>query len=135
MRWQKSLLAMLKERENKSIALAIDTSQLPARPMLLQNIVKLFQEVRPDTMLVQADFKIRNVSPIGTAKIKYYKHGKSSYTEVFEWADQEKIDTVFYITDVTGYFYEELKVNAEVFWLIPDEYLPRVPFGKAIRVA
>ena len=67
--------------------------------------------------------------------IKYYTHGKSSYTEVLEWAETEKIDTLFYITDVTGYFYEELNVPYETFWLVPDDYLPKVPFGKAIMVA
>jgi hypothetical protein len=135
MRWQTALLTLLKERRDHSIALAIDTSDRPSRPVLIQNIVKLFEKVKPDTLLVQADFKIRDVSPVGTAVIKYFKHGKSSYTEVLEWAKEEKIDTLFYITDVTGYFYEELEVNYEVFWLVPDDYLPRVPFGKAIRVA
>ncbi|MBA2875202.1 vWA domain-containing protein [Thermaerobacillus caldiproteolyticus] len=135
MKWQKALLTLLKERKDSSIALAIDTSTRPAHPLLIQNIVKLFGKARPDTLLVQADFKIRDVSPIGTAVIKYFKHGKSSYTEVLEWAKEEKIDALFYITDVTGYFYEELEVNYEVFWLVPDDYLPRVPFGKPIQVA
>lgn len=99
------------------------------------NIVKLFSEVAPDSLLVQADFKIRKISPIKEDRITYYTHGKSSYTEVLEWAGQEQIDTLFYITDVTGYFYEELEVNNEVFWLVPDEFVPKVPFGKAIRVA
>ncbi|SFA49737.1 VWA-like domain [Parageobacillus thermantarcticus] len=134
-KWQRALLALLKERKDHSIALAIDTSNRPSRPILIQNIVKLFEKARPDTLLVQADFKIRDVSPIGMAAIKYFKHGKSSYTEVLEWAKEQKIDTLFYITDVTGYFYEELEVDYEVFWLVPDDYMPRVPFGKPIRVA
>jgi hypothetical protein len=54
---------------------------------------------------------------------------------VLEWTEKEEIDTLFYITDVTGYFYEELKFKKEVFWLVPDEFVPKVPFGKAIRVA
>lgn len=58
--------------------------------MLIQNIVKLFEKLRPDTLLVQADFKIRDVSPVGVATIKYFKHGKSSYTEVLEWAAAQK---------------------------------------------
>jgi hypothetical protein len=134
-RWQRALLALLKERKDQSIALAIDTSNRPSRPVLIQNIIKLFEKLRPDTLLVQADFKIRDVSPVGIATLKYFKHGKSSYTEVLEWAAAQKIDTLFYITDVTGYFYEELEVNYEVFWLVPDDYMPRVPFGKLIRVA
>jgi hypothetical protein len=135
MRWQMSLLTLLKERQDQSVALAVDTSQQPERPILVSNIIKLFQEAKPDTILVQADFKIRSITPIEKAEIKYFKHGKASYTEVLEWAEQEKIQTLFYITDVTGYYYEELQVNYNVFWLVPDDYLPRVPFGKAIRVA
>ncbi|MBM7602059.1 hypothetical protein JOC75_000029 [Metabacillus crassostreae] len=65
----------------------------------------------------------------------YYNHGKSSYTEVLEWVEKEEIITLFYITDVTGYFYENLDVRNEVFWLVPYEFVPKVPFGKAIRVA
>ncbi|WP_078432844.1 VWA-like domain-containing protein [Metabacillus halosaccharovorans] len=135
MKWQKQLLSKLQERSEKKIALAIDTSTKQTNTLLIQNIVKLFGEVAPHSLLVQADFKIRNITPIKEDNITYYTHGKSSYTEVLEWADQEKIDTLFYITDVTGYFYEELKVNCEVFWLVPDEFVPKVPFGKAIRVA
>ncbi|WP_078547549.1 vWA domain-containing protein [Litchfieldia alkalitelluris] len=136
MRWQRSLLSMLKDRQNKKIALAIDTSSNQVRSILINNIVTFFGEMKPDATLIQADFKIRNVSPIKEAPpIKYFTHGKSSYTEVLEWAEQEKIDSLFYITDVTGYFYEELQVTNEVFWLVPDDYLPRVPFGKAILVA
>jgi len=26
-------------------------------------------------------------------------------------------------------------VDYEMFWLVPDDFLPRVPFGKAIKVA
>lgn len=33
-----------------------------------------------------------DVSPVGVATIKYFKHGKSSYTEVLEWAAAQKID-------------------------------------------
>jgi hypothetical protein len=86
--------------------------------------------------LIQADFKIRDISPVKSDTIKYFTHGKSSYTLVLEWAEQENIDTLFYITDVTGFIPEEMdKVNYEVFWLVPDAFLPRVPFGKAIKVA
>lgn len=135
MNWQWGLLRILKERQGKSVALAIDTSTDQTRTILINNIVKFFGEIKPDALLVQADFKVRSVTPIQDSNIKYFKHGKSSYTEVLEWAEQEKMDTLFYITDVTGYFYDELNVNFEVFWLVPDDYLPRVPFGKAIKVA
>jgi hypothetical protein len=136
MRWQRSLLTMLKERKDKKVALAIDTSSNQVRTILINNIVTFFGEMNPDATLIQADYKIRVVSPIKEApQIKYYTHGKSSYTEVLEWAEQESIDSLFYITDVTGYFYEELKVETEVFWLVADEFLPKVPFGKAIMVA
>ncbi|WP_077620933.1 VWA-like domain-containing protein [Bacillus sinesaloumensis] len=135
MRWQRSLMDLLKSRKNKKIALAVDTSTNQVRSILINNIIKFFGEMIPETQLVQADFKIRSISPIQNPSIKFFTHGKSSYTEVLEWADQEKIDTVFYITDVTGYFYDELNVEAEVFWLVPDDYLPKVPFGKAIKIA
>lgn len=135
MKWQRLLLSKLLERKGKKIALAIDTSTNQTRTILIQNIVKLFSEVCPDALLVQADFKIRSITSIKDDKITYFTHGKSSYTEVLEWTEMEDIDTLFYITDVTGYFYEEIKVKKEVFWLVPDEYIPKVPFGKAIRVA
>ncbi|MEH7386520.1 hypothetical protein V7147_14095 [Bacillus sp. JJ1521] len=135
MRWQRSLMGLLKDRKDKKIALAIDISTNQVRSILINNIIKFFGEMVPESQLVQADFKIRSITPIQNPTIKYYTHGKSSYTEVLEWADEEKIDTLFYITDVTGYFYDELDVHAEVFWLVPDDYVPKVPFGKAIKVA
>ncbi|MBE4910606.1 hypothetical protein IMZ08_21435 [Bacillus luteolus] len=135
MRWQRSLMNLIKERQSKSVALAVDTSTNQTRTILINNIVKFVGELKPDVKLVQADFKIRSITPIQEANIKYYTHGKSSYTEVLEWAEKEKIDTLFYITDVTGYFYEDLDVKVETFWLVPDDYVPKVPFGKAIKVA
>ncbi|CRK82065.1 hypothetical protein BN000_01986 [Neobacillus massiliamazoniensis] len=127
---------MIQKRADKKIALAVDTSTAEVRTILINNIVKLFEEIKPETLLVQADFKIRSITPVKADTIKYYKHGKSSYTEVLEWAKNEKIDSLFYITDVTGYIYEEItNVDYEMFWLVPDDYLPKVPFGKAIKVA
>lgn len=127
---------MIQERQDKKIALAIDTSSVEVRTILINNIVKLFETVKPDTILVQADFKIRSITPVQADTIKYHKHGKSSYTEVLEWAQNEKINTLFYITDVTGYIYEEITdVDYQLYWLVPDEFLPKVPFGKAIKVA
>lgn len=133
--WKNAILSTMKTRTNNKIALAVDTSTVETRTILINNIVKLFAEIKPDTTLIQADFKIRSISPIQNPEIKWFKHGKASYTEVLEWSEKEQIDTLFYITDVTGYFYEDLKVNYEVFWLVPDDFLPRVPFGKAIKVA
>jgi hypothetical protein len=136
LKWQKRILSMIQQRQDKKVALAVDTSSSEVATILINNIVKLFETVKPDTTLVQADFKIRNVTPAKADTIKYYTHGKSSYTEVLEWATNEKIDTLFYITDVTGFIYEEITdVDYELFWLVPDEFLPKVPFGKAIKVA
>ncbi|MDQ0200449.1 VWA-like domain-containing protein [Neobacillus ginsengisoli] len=136
MKWHMKLLSMIQKREDKKIALAVDTSTAEVKSDLINNIVKLFETVKPDTILVQADFKIRSITPVKANTIKYYTHGKSSYTDVLEWAKNEQIDTLFYITDVTGYIYEEIKnVDYELYWLVPDEYLPKVPFGKAIKVA
>ena len=127
---------MIQKRKDQKIALAVDTSSKEVRTILINNIVKLFEEVKPDTLLVQADFKIRSITPVKADTLKYHSHGKSSYTEVLEWAQNENIDTLFYITDVTGYIYEEItNVDYELYWLVPDEFLPKVPFGKAIKVA
>ncbi|MCH6269088.1 MULTISPECIES: hypothetical protein [Neobacillus] len=136
MKWHKRILSMIQERQDKKVALAVDTSSNDAPTILINNIVKLFETVKPDTILVQADFKIRSISPIKSDTIKWYSHGKSSYTLVLEWAKEEQIDTLFYITDVTGFFSEDLeKLDYEMFWLVPGVFLPRVPFGKAIKVA
>lgn len=136
MRWHKRVLSLIQERQAKKLALAIDTSSNQVNTILINNIVKLFEQLKPDTMLVQADYKIRSITPIKSDTIKYYSHGKSSYTLVLEWAKTEKIDTLFYITDVTGYFYEDMEeLNFEVFWLVPNDFIPKVPFGKAIKVA
>lgn len=136
MKWQRVLTKMITERKGKKVALAVDTSTKPNRPILINNIVKLFSELNPETTLIQSDYKLREISPIGSnASITYYSHGRTSYTEVLEWGVNEEIDTLFFITDVTGHIYEELEINYEVIWLVPDDFLPRVPFGKAIQVA
>ncbi|WP_375141666.1 hypothetical protein [Bacillus sp. EB600] len=127
---------MIQERQDKKVALAVDTSTNKVPSILINNIVKLFEQLKPDTILVQADYKIRDISPVKSDTIKYFTHGKSSYTLVLEWAEQEKVDTLFYITDVTGFIAEEMtKVDYQLYWLVPDAFLPRVPFGKAIKVA
>ncbi|MEH7505585.1 hypothetical protein V7152_27055 [Neobacillus drentensis] len=136
MKWHKTILSMIQQRQDKKVALAVDTSTNEVPSILINNIVKLFEQLKPDTILVQADFKIRSTSPVKSDTIKYYTHGKSSYTLVLEWAKEENVDTLFYITDVTGFIDEEIdKVNYEMIWLVPGAILPRVPFGKAIKVA
>ncbi|WP_100408074.1 VWA-like domain-containing protein [Bacillus solitudinis] len=133
MKWQKSLLSMIQKQEGK-IVLAIDTSTNDTEA-LIESIVKLFKEVKPETTLVQSDFKIRDISPIEKPNIHYFTHGKSSYTEVLEWGNENKIDTLFYITDVTGYFYENILIDYEVVWLVPNDFIPKVPFGKTLKIA
>ncbi len=136
LKWHKRLLTMIQERQDKKIALAVDTSTTEAPTILINNIVTLFEKVKPDTILVQADFKIRSITPVKSNTIKYHTHGKSSYTLVLEWAKEEKIDTLFYITDVTGFLPEEMEtVDFELFWLVSGSFIPRVPFGKTIKVA
>ncbi|MFF2449455.1 hypothetical protein ACFVSW_20655 [Neobacillus sp. NPDC058068] len=136
MKWHKTILSMIQQRQDKKVALVVDTSTNEAPTTLINNIVKLFEQLKPDTILVQADFKIRNISQVKSDTIKYYTHGKSSYTLALEWAAEEQVDTLFYITDVTGFFSEEMEtVEFELFWLVPGTFLPRVPFGKAIKVA
>ncbi|ETI70786.1 hypothetical protein BAVI_00255 [Neobacillus vireti LMG 21834] len=136
MKWHKTILSMIQQRQEKKVALVVDTSTNEAPTILINNIVKLFEQLKPDTILVQADFKIRSISQVKSDTIKYYTHGKSSYTLALEWAAEEQVDTLFYITDVTGFFSEEMEtVDFELFWLVPGTFLPRVPFGKAIKVA
>lgn len=136
LKWHKTILSMIQQRQDKKVALAVDTSTNEAPSILINNIVKLFEQVKPDTILVQADFKIRSTTPIKSDTIKYHTHGKSSYTLVLEWAKEENVDTLFYITDVTGFISEEIEnVSYEMIWLVPGAILPRVPFGKAIKVA
>jgi hypothetical protein len=136
LRWHKTILSMIQQRQEKKVALAVDTSTNEAPSILINNIVKLFEQLKPDTILVQADFKIRSTSPVKSDTIKYHTHGKSSYTLVLEWAKEENVDTLFYITDVTGFISEDIdSVSFEMFWLVPGAILPRVPFGKAIKVA
>ncbi|NRD77906.1 hypothetical protein HPT25_10980 [Bacillus sp. BRMEA1] len=136
MKWHKKLLSMIQERQDKKVALAVDTSSNEAPITLINNIVTLFEKVKPDTILVQADFKIRSITPIKSNTIQYHSHGKSSYTLVMEWAKEENIDTLFYITDVTGFLPEEMEnVDFELFWLVSGTFMPRVPFGKMIKVA
>jgi hypothetical protein len=136
LKWHKTILSMIQQRQDKKVALAVDTSTNEAPSILINNIVKLFEQLKPDTILVQADFKIRSTSPVKSDTIKYYTHGKSSYTLVLEWAKEQNIDTLFYITDVTGFIAEEIEnVSYEMIWLVPGAILPRVPFGKAIKVA
>ncbi|MEH7484816.1 hypothetical protein V7157_27845 [Neobacillus drentensis] len=136
MKWHKTILSMIQQRQDKKVALAVDTSTNEAPSILINNIVKLFEQLKPDTILVQADFKIRSTTPVKSDTIKYYTHGKSSYTLVLEWAKEENIDTLFYITDVTGFISEDIEnVSYEMIWLVPGAILPRVPFGKAIKVA
>lgn len=136
MKWHKRMLALLQKQGDKKVALCVDTSTNEVPKILINNIVKLFEQLKPDTLLVQADFKIRSITPIKSDTIKYYSHGKSSYTLVLEWAQEEKLDTLFYITDVTGFISEEMNtVDFDLYWLVPNDFIPHVPFGKVIKVA
>ena len=136
MRWHKTVLSMIQQRQDKKVALAVDTSTTEFPALLINNIVKLFEQLKPDTILIQADYKIRSIAPAKSDTIKFFNHGKSSYTLVLEWAAEENIDSLFYVTDVTGFLSEEIQdVDFEMFWLVPGMTLPRVPFGKVIKVA
>jgi predicted metal-dependent peptidase len=136
MKWHKNLLKIVQDRQGKKLALVVDTSTNETKMDLIANIVTFFKELTPETVLVQADFKIRTVNTIteGT-EIKYFTHGKASYTLVLEWAEEQGIDTVFYITDLTGFLPEEMeKVPYELYWLVPTEFVPKAPFGKVMKV-
>ncbi|SEN25905.1 VWA-like domain [Mesobacillus persicus] len=135
MRWQRELLKIMQNNRDKKLALVIDTSSNQTDHQVIENVIKFVGEMNPEATLIQADFKIRSIDKIKkTPAIKYYSHGKSSYTEVFEWANAEEIETLMYVTDVTGFLYDELEVKPFVYWLIPDQYKPKVPFGKLLNV-
>nr|WP_263327471.1 VWA-like domain-containing protein [Neobacillus sp. Marseille-Q6967] len=135
MRWHKNLLKIVQDRQGKKLALAVDTSTKETKVDLIANVVTFFKELNPETTLVQADFKIRSTNPITeTTEIKYFTHGKASYTLVLEWAAEEKIDSLFYITDLTGFLPDEMEVTHEVFWLVPTEFTPKAPFGKVMKI-
>jgi hypothetical protein len=135
LKWHKDLLKKVQDREGKKLGLVVDTSTNETKIDLIASVIKFFQELRPDTTLVQADFKIRTTTPITESiEIKYYTHGKSSYTLVMEWAEEEAIDTLFYVTDLTGFLPEEMQVGFEVFWLVPTEFVPKAPFGKVMKI-
>jgi predicted metal-dependent peptidase len=136
MKWHKNLLKIVQDRKGKKLALVVDTSTNETKMDLIANIVTFFKELTPETVLVQADFKIRTINTIteGT-EIKYFTHGKASYTLVLEWAEEQGIDTVFYITDLTGFLPEEMeKVPYELYWLVPTEFVPKAPFGKVMKI-
>jgi predicted metal-dependent peptidase len=136
MKWHKNLLKIIQDRQGKRLALIVDTSTNETKIDLIANIVTFFKELTPETMLVQADFKIRTAEPITEgSEIKYHTHGKASYTLALEWAEEEKIETVFYITDLTGFLPEDMEVPSyEVYWLVPTEFVPKAPFGKVMKV-
>ena len=135
MRWQRELLKIMQNNKDKKLALIIDTSNNETDQQLIENVIKFVGEMNPETTLVEADFKIRSVLNIKESKaIKFFSHGKSSYTEVFEWANEQEIETLLYVTDVTGFLYDELEVKPFVYWLIPDQFKPKVPFGKLLNV-
>lgn len=135
MKWHKNLLKIVQDRQGKKLALVVDTSTNETKTDLIANIVTFFKELTPETMLVQADFKLRTTELItGSSEIKYYTHGKASYTLALEWAGEEKIETVFYITDLTGFLPEDMQVPFEVYWLVPTEFVPKAPFGKVMKI-
>jgi predicted metal-dependent peptidase len=136
MRWHKNLLKIIQDQQGKKLALVVDTSTTETKVELIANVVTFFKELTPETILVQADFKIRSANPItDQAEIKYHTHGKASYTLALEWAEEEKIETVFYITDLTGFLPEDLEaVPFKVYWLVPTEFVPKAPFGKVMKI-
>ncbi|MFC0560744.1 VWA-like domain-containing protein [Halalkalibacter alkalisediminis] len=135
MSWQRELLKIMQKNKNKKVALAIDTSNSQTDQSLIEKLRTFIKEMNPDTTLIQADFKIRDISNVTEEKaLTYYKHGKSSYTDVLEWANEEEIDTLLYVTDLTGYIYDELTLKPFIYWLVPDQFKPKAPFGKVLNI-
>ena len=69
LRWHKRMLSMIQERQEKKVALVVDTSSNDVQTTLINNIVKLFEQVKPDTLLVQADYRIPEYYP---GKVGYH---------------------------------------------------------------
>ncbi|ARK30622.1 VWA-like domain-containing protein [Halalkalibacter krulwichiae] len=135
MNWQRELLKIMQKNKEKKVALAIDTSNDQTDKASINNIRLFIKELNPEATVIQADFKIRDISNVKENKpLTYYKHGKSSYTEVLEWANEKEIDTLLYITDLTGYIYEELTLNSLIYWLVLDKFKPKAPFGKVLNI-
>lgn len=135
MNWQRELLKIMQKNKENKVALAIDTSNDQTDQPLIDKIRTFIKEMNPEATLIQADFKIRDISNVKEEKaLIYYKHGKSSYTDVLEWANEEKVDTLFYVTDLTGYIYEELTLKPFIYWLVPEQFKPKAPFGKVLNI-
>ncbi|WP_231889845.1 VWA-like domain-containing protein [Oceanobacillus sp. Castelsardo] len=135
LKWQKQLLELINKSKDKKIALGVDVSTDEYPIETIRQIIELFEQVKEGTPLVLADFKLREVTDTKQAKnITFHTHGRASYTEALEWGQENEIDIFFYITDVTGYFWDELKIDYEVIWLIPDKFKPQVPFGKTLNL-
>lgn len=135
MSWQRELLKIMQKNKEKKVALAIDTSNNQANQSLIEKIRTFIKEMNPETTLIQADFKIRDISNVKEEKaLIYYQHGKSSYTDVLEWANEESVDTLLYVTDLTGYIYDELTLKSSIYWLVPDSFKPKAPFGKVLNI-
>ena len=135
MSWQDELLRIITRAKEENIALVVDTSTNDYPIDTIRNIISLFNEVKKSTPLLFVDYKIRDITDTEKAKeFELMNHGKASYTDALDWASENNIDKLFYITDVTGYFWEEQKVDYEIFWLIPDSFTPKVPFGKSLNL-
>lgn len=133
--WQKQLLHLINQSKEKKIALAIDVSTDDYSIEMIRNIIELFEKIKETTPLVLADYKLREVTNTKQAKnITFHTHGRASYTEALEWGQENDIETLFYLTDVTGYFWEDLKIDYQVIWLVPEDFKPKVPFGKLINL-
>lgn len=129
-------MKIIQDRQGKRLAVVVDTSTNETKVELIANVVKFFKELNPGTILVQADFKIRSTNPITEdIEIKYHTHGKASYTLALEWAEEEQIETLFYITDLTGFLPEDMEqLPYEVYWLVPTDFVPKAPFGKVMKI-
>ena len=52
MKWHKSLLKIVQDRQGKKLALVVDTSTNETKIDLIANVVKFFKELNPETTLV-----------------------------------------------------------------------------------
>lgn len=124
----------MNENKIKNSALAIDISTDEYPKENIKDIINLINKTLVEIPMIMADFKIRQLSTTREkGSIPYMTHRKGSYTDVLEWCEENEVNKLYYITDLTGYIWDELEINYDVTWLVPFNFKPQPPFGKVIQ--
>ncbi|WP_085522179.1 VWA-like domain-containing protein [Tuberibacillus sp. Marseille-P3662] len=124
----------MNQNKIKNSALAIDTSTNEYPKETIKDIINLINKTLVEIPMIFADFKIRQLTTTKEkVAIPYKKHGKGSYTDVLEWCEENEVNQLYYITDLTGYIWDDIEVNYDVTWLVPFNFKPKPPFGEVIQ--